>query len=99
MENNMSEFVVISPLGRARSEPHAEMKRLASVVGRKVGFLWNQYPTTKDFWEQFEQALALAGRPSEVQRAYKKNTWMPLEKNRFTELAAQVDYFVVGVGA
>jgi hypothetical protein len=34
-----------------------------------------------------------------VQRAYKSNTWMPLEKPKFAELAASVDYLVVGVGA
>ncbi len=95
----MNAFTVVSPLGEARSEPHAEKKHLGSAIGRKAGFIWNQYPTTKDFWEQFENAITLLGKPPEVQRVYKKNTWMPLEKDRFIELTAQVDYLVVGVGA
>ena len=95
----MSNFVIVSPLGQARVESHAERKHLGSAVGRSVGFLWNQYPTTKDFWEQFEKSMALAGKPPTVLRAYKKNTWMPLEKNQFSELTSQVDYLVVGVGA
>lgn len=95
----MNAFTVISPVGQARVEAHAERKKLGSAVGRSVGFLWNQYPTTRDFWEQFEKALQAAGKPPRVQRAYKKNTWMPLEQQQFNELTAQVDYLVVGVGA
>jgi hypothetical protein len=99
VENNMSAFVVISPLGRPRSEAQAERKQLGSARGRKAGFIWNQYPTTADFWARLEKEIELAGGAPVVEREYKKNTWMPLEKARFTELTAQVDYLVIGVGA
>ena len=69
------------------------------MFGCKAGFIWNQYPTTRDFWACLEKEIALAGRAPGVEREYKKNTWMPLEKTRFTELSAQVDYLVIGVGA
>ena len=95
----MSAFTVVSPVGRARVEARAARKKLGSAVGRSVGFLWNQYPTTKDFWGQFEMAMQTLGKSPVVQRTYKKNTWMPLEKKQFGELASQVDYLVIGVGA
>ena len=95
----MNGFTVVSPVGYARVEQHAERRHLGSLVGRSVGFLWNQYPTTQNFWTQLEQTLETLGKPPAVRRIYKKNTWMPLDKKQFGELTAQVDYLVVGVGA
>ena len=95
----MSSFTVVSPVGYARIEQQVARRHLGGLAGRSVGFLWNQYPTTQGFWMQLEQAIEALGKPPAVQRAYKKNTWMPLDKERFSELASQVDYLVVGVGA
>lgn len=90
---------LVSPVGYPRVEAQAERRRLGTPVGRSVGFIWNQYQTTRNFWPRLEQALETLGKPSAVQRAYKKNTWMPLEQNDFNELASRVDYLVIGVGA
>ena len=38
-------------------------------------------------------------KPQSVERAYKSNTWTPLERERFPGLAQSVDYLIVGVGA
>lgn len=95
----MPGFMIVSPIGYARVEPHAERKRLGSVTGKRVGFIWNQYPTTATFWPHLERAFESIVQPSAVHRAYKKNTWMPLDSAIFGELASKTDYLVVGVGA
>jgi hypothetical protein len=90
---------LVSPIGHPRVEAQAERKTLDSPVGRRLGFIWNQYQTTRNFWPRLERAVEAVCKPLVVERAYKKNTWMPLERDRFGELASQVDYLVVGVGA
>ena len=90
---------LVSPIGHPRVEAQAERKPLGSPVGRRVGFVWNQYQTTRNFWPRLERALEALCKPQAVERAYKNNTWMPLERDNFGKLAGQVDYVVVGVGA
>ncbi len=95
----MTGFVIVSPIGRARVETHAERKQLGNPIGRNIGFLWNQYPTTRNFWPRLEKALETIGKPLTVRRAYKMNTWMPIEQSDFNVLTSDADYLVVGVGA
>ena len=90
---------LVSPLGYPRVEAQAERRALDTPVGKRVGFIWNQYPVTKNFWPRLERALEKLTEAPATQRAYKSNTWMPLEKPKFEELAGSVDYLVVGVGA
>jgi hypothetical protein len=90
---------LVSPIGHPRVEAQAELKYLGSPVGKRLGFIWNQYQTTRNFWPRLERAVEDLCKPPLVERAYKENTWMPLERSRFGELKAQVDYVVVGVGA
>ena len=90
---------LVSPLGYPRVEAEAPRRALETPIGRRVGFIWNQYPVTRQFWPLLERALEDLCGPAAVERAYKSNTWMPLERDRFGELKAQVDYLVVGVGA
>ena len=90
---------LISPVGHPRIEVEARRRSLDTPVGRRVGFIWNQYQTTRNFWPRFESAFEALCKPPKVERAYKSNTWTPLDKARFDELAAAVDYLVIGVGA
>lgn len=90
---------LISPVGYPRVEEQAPRKTLGTPVGRRLGFIWNQYQTTRNFWPRLERAVEEVCRPSAVTRAYKANTWMPLEREKFGELATAVDYLVIGVGA
>jgi hypothetical protein len=90
---------LISPVGYTRVEAQAERRALDTPVGRRVGFIWNQYQATRQFWPRLERAVEELCKPASVQRAYKSNTWTPLEKARFAEIAAAVDYLVIGVGA
>ena len=90
---------LISPVGNPRIEQQAVRRSLATPVGRRVGFIWNQYQTTRNFWPRFESAFEALCSPPAVERAYKSNTWMPLDRTQFEKLAAAVDYLVIGVGA
>jgi hypothetical protein len=90
---------LVSPVGHPRVEAQARRKTLGNPAGRRLGFIWNQYQTTRVFWPLLERAVEDICRPSAVERAYKANTWTPLEKERFGELAAGADYLVIGVGA
>lgn len=90
---------LVSPIGYPRVQSLAPRKRLGTPVGRRLGYIWNQYQTTRNFWPRLERAVEALCRPSAVLRAYKNNTWMPLEENRFSELMSEVDFLVIGVGA
>jgi hypothetical protein len=90
---------LISPLGYPRREEQAERRPLETAFGKRMGFIWNQYQTTHNFWPRFERAFEALSKPLSVQRAYKSNTWTPLDKTQFSGLAGSVDYLIVGVGA
>ena len=90
---------LISPLGYPRVEAQAQRRSLATLEGRRLGFIWNQYQTTQNFWRRLESAVQDLCKPAAVRRAYKTNTWTPLDRAQFSELAASVDYLVIGVGA
>lgn len=90
---------LIDPVGYPRLQAQAERRALDTPLGRRVGFIYNQYPATRAFWPRLELALAQLANPSHVERAYKLNTWAPLDPAKFRQLADAVDYLVVGVGA
>ena len=97
MESDMLEL--INPVGYPRMQIQAERRSLDTPVGRRVGFIWNQYPATRGFWPRLERALEALCKPAQIERAYKTNTWAPLEAAKFKHIAGAVDYLVVGVGA
>ena len=90
---------LVSPVGHPRVAQQARRKSLGTPVGRRLGFIWNQYQSTRNFWPRLERAVEDLCKPAAVQRAYKSNTWTPLDRAQFGELAAAVDYLVIGVGA
>ena len=90
---------LINPVGYPRMQAQASRRLLATPVGRRMGFIYNQYPVTLGFWAQLERALEDLCKPPHIERAYKTNTWAPLEPAKFRRIADAVDYLVVGVGA
>ena len=90
---------LVSPVGYPRFEAQAQRRFLDTPVGRRLGFIWNQYQTTRNFWPRLERAVEDLCKPPVVRRAYKSNTWTPLDATQFGELSAAVDYLVIGVGA
>jgi hypothetical protein len=90
---------LVSPIGHPRVQAQAPRKQLGNPVGKRLGFIWNQYQTTRSFWPRLERAVEGLCKPSAVERAYKSNTWMPLDEARFSELMMKVDFLIIGVGA
>ena len=90
---------LVDPVGRPRVQSQAQRRALDSTTGKRVGFIWNQYPVTRGFWPHLERELEGLCKPVKVERAYKNNTWAPLEADKFKQIAESVDYLVVGVGA
>jgi hypothetical protein len=90
---------LISPIGHPRIESQAARRRLDTPIGKRLGFIWNQYQTTRNFWPRLEREVEALCKPSSAQRAYKSNTWTPLDAKGFGELSASVDCLVIGVGA
>ena len=90
---------LINPVGIPRTEAQAARRTLDTPVGRRLGFIYNQYPATRGFWARFEHALEVLCTPSHIERQYKSNTWAPLDPGKFKQISGAVDYLVVGVGA
>ena len=90
---------LIDPVGYPRIQTQAKRRSLDTPVGRRVGFIWNQYAATAGFWPRLERALEEQCKPSRVERAYKANTWSPLDQTKFKQIAEAVDCLVIGVGA
>jgi hypothetical protein len=90
---------LIDPVGRPRVQAQAARRTLDTPLGRRVGFIYNQYPATRGFWPRLERALEELAKPAHIERAYKANTWSPLDPAKFRQIADAVDYLVVGVGA
>src|SRR5471032_3356770 len=97
MEDEMLEL--INPVGYPRVQAQASRRSLDTPVGRRMGFIYNQYPVTLGFWARLERALEDLCKPPHIERAYKINTWAPLEPAKFKQIAGAVDCLVVGVGA
>ena len=97
MEGDVLEL--INPVGYPRIQAQATRRSLDTLVGRRAGFIWNQYRATTGFWPRLERALEELCEPSLVERAYKTNTWSPLDQTKFNRIAEAVDYLVIGVGA
>jgi hypothetical protein len=97
MEAKMLEL--INPVGYPRIQAQANRRSLDTPVGKRLGFIYNRYPATLGFWAQLERALEDLCRPPHIERAYKSNTWAPLEPEKFRQIADAADYLVVGVGA
>ena len=90
---------LIDPVGHPRVQAQAMRRALKTPVGRRLGIIYNQYGVTRGFWAQLERVLEETCKPPRIERAYKANTWAPLEPAKFKAIADAVDYFVVGVGA
>ena len=90
---------LVNPVGYPRIQAQASRRSLDTLVGRRLGIIYNQYPVTRGFWARLEHDLDSLCKPSKIERAYKTNTWVPLEADKFKQIADAVDYFVVGVGA
>ena len=50
---------LVSPIGHPRVEAQAARRAMDTPVGKRVGFIWNQYSVTKNFWLRLERAIEI----------------------------------------
>lgn len=74
-------------------------KTLDSLAGKRVGLLWGRHAASVKFWPVLEQLIEEMYEPLEIYRLYKDSTWNPAPMDKLEELAAKIDYAVIGVGA
>lgn len=90
---------VYDPVGLPPAPAAKERRTLPTLVGAKVGFVWNQYASTRRFWPELEKAVAALYEPASTRRVYKDNTWNIAERDKLGAALAESDYLIVGVGA
>lgn len=91
---------VRSPLADINQAPRGKpVRALSSLDGKRMGLLWSQHAATVKFWPVLETVAEAKLRPSEVHRLYKTSTWNVAPPDAIVDLAARVDYVLVGVGA
>ena len=92
-------IVMFSPVGQPEVVQRQERRTLASIAGKRVGYVFNQHISALSFWKLLEEQVGSHLKPSAVHRLYKTNTWAPAPKADVDALIQATDYAVVGVGA
>lgn len=92
-------FQVYDPVGVAATASAKNRRNLETLNNKNIGFVWNQYVSTKRFWPEFEKSVEALYQVSEVQRIYKENTWSPAPREKLLKLLEDVDCLIAGVGA
>lgn len=72
---------------------------LMTLEGGRMGLLWNQHASTVEFWPVLGQVAEATLGTRAVERINKASTWNPAPPETIAELAGNVDYVLVGVGA
>jgi hypothetical protein len=90
---------MINPTGKIQRSKATAMRRIGSLEGKKVGFVFNQHGTAAAFWQKLESSVQQRFQPEGVSRIYKDNTWSPADTLQIQRLAHETDYVLVGVGA
>ena len=92
-------FLIHDPTGKlAKVECKVEQK-LEFLENKRVGFIFNQHASAGAFWKRLEEEVEKKFAPALLKRIYKENTWAPAPKKKVEELAQEIDYALVGVGA
>ena len=74
-------------------------RRLESLKGKKVGYIFNQHKSALTFWAMLEKEIEKTYGCSDAHRIYKSNTWASAPTADIEELVGNSDYALVGVGA
>lgn len=91
---------ILDPVADVRhSEPAAERRPLADALGQRMGILWGQHAATAKFRPTFVEVAREEFRPAELHVVTKYSTWNPAADTQMQELANEVDFAIIGVGA
>jgi len=90
---------LLDPTGSVATIERGEERKLESLTGKRVGFVFNQHKSALAFWKALERAVEGKFQPSAAHRLYKVNTWAPAPKEEVDQLTRKTDYALVGMGA
>lgn len=90
---------MLDPVAEVETLVREKERALERLDGRKVGYVFNQHVTALAFWRELEREVGARLSPASVHPLYKVNTWAPAPKTDLDQLAAEVDFALVGVGA
>jgi hypothetical protein len=92
-------IILLDPVCKPEVVERRAERRLETLRGRRVGYVFNQHNSVLTFWKTLEQEVEKSLAPPESHRVYKTNTWAPAAKADIDELVRNTDYALVGVGA
>lgn len=90
---------LVDPTGILMTVKRDGREKLASLEGKRVGFIFNQHALGVAFWNRLESEIRRIHAPSKIERVYKDNTWAPAAQPEVARLLAETDYVLVGLGA
>lgn len=90
---------VYNPVGEIAEIAAVQTTSLKDLHGKSVGFVCNHHPAITELWAQLEKSIERDFAPQAVRRVAKANISMPQPPAQLAQLASEVDYAVVGVGA
>ena len=94
----MSTIVVLDPTAPPRDLRHPKAQPLASLGGRKIGFLWNSKPNGDTLFNRLEEVLREKYEISGTMHRRKPHAGIPAEVQVYDELASSVDAVILGLG-
>ena len=92
-------IAIYNPVGDIAEIAAVQTTTLSDLQGKAVGFVCNHHPASTELWSQLEQSIERDFAPRTVRRVAKPNISMPQPQAQLAQLASEVDYAIVGVGA
>ena len=90
---------LFDPVGDAETLQRHTERALQTLVGKKIGCVFNQHVSALAFWKALESEIEKTLKPARIFRIHKSNTWAPAPRADANRLLQETDYAVVGVGA
>jgi len=90
---------VYNPVGEVAQAEAARSTTLGALDAKSVGFVCNHHPAITELWAQLVRSIEADFRPPVIRRVDKPNISVPQPVEQLAQLAAEVDYVLVGVGA
>ncbi|MGE5524617.1 MAG: hypothetical protein ACM3SS_12955 [Rhodospirillaceae bacterium] len=90
---------LFDPVGEVHIPESKPQRALGSLIGKRVGVVFNQHVSAIAFWKAMESEVEKTLKPAGMLRIYKSNTWAPAPRADANRILEETDYVLVGVGA
>jgi|TARA_B100001971_G_scaffold204579_1_gene220894 hypothetical protein len=92
-------LLVYDPVADTATTEGKQLRPVETLRAGRMGLVYSGHGSTEKFWPVFEETLQAMYEPKETHKLYKHSTWNPAPMEDMEELAAKVDYAIIGVGA